>query len=97
MPERKESIFSSFRLKVDYIYSENCPFLATFRSGFKFFTMEIPFIGREKEKETLLEALQSPEAEMVAVVGRRRVGKTFLIKKVYEKQIIFSIKFFIDV
>jgi uncharacterized protein len=52
--------------------------------------MEVPFIGREKEKEILQEALQSPEAEMVAVVGRRRVGKTFLIKKVYEKQIIFS-------
>ena len=38
--------------------------------------MEIPFIGREKEKEILQEALQSPEAEMVAVVGRRRVGKS---------------------
>ena len=66
------------------------PFLNDFSLRLQTFTMEIPFIGREKEKEILQEALQSAEAEMVAVVGRRRVGKTFLIKKVYEKQIIFS-------
>lgn len=53
--------------------------------------MNIPFIGREKEKEILREALQSQEAEMVAVIGRRRVGKTFLIKTEYEKQILFEI------
>jgi uncharacterized protein len=52
--------------------------------------MNIPLIGREKEKEILLEALQSPEAEMVAVIGRRRVGKTFLIKSVYENHIVFT-------
>jgi len=52
--------------------------------------MDSIFIGREVEKEILKEALQSPEAEMVAVIGRRRVGKTFLIKKAYEKRIVFS-------
>ena len=53
--------------------------------------MNIPLIGREKEKEILLEALQSPEAEMVAVIGRRRVGKTFLIKTEYQPHFIFEI------
>ncbi|MCK6691008.1 MAG: ATP-binding protein [Thermoanaerobaculia bacterium] len=53
--------------------------------------MNIQFIGREKEKEVLQHALLSPEAEFVSVIGRRRVGKTFLIKTVYEKNIIFEI------
>ena len=49
--------------------------------------MEIPLIGREKEKEILLKAFQSREAEMVAIVGRRRIGKTFLVRHVYKEEI----------
>ncbi|HEY9261000.1 AAA family ATPase [Chitinophaga sp.] len=45
-------------------------------------------IGREDEKKILQEALASDEAELVAVYGRRRVGKTFLIRQVYGKQLI---------
>ncbi len=52
--------------------------------------MESIFIGREKELEALREALQSREAEMVAVIGRRRVGKTSLIKHVYAEHIDFE-------
>ncbi len=48
-------------------------------------------IGREKEMRILKDALASPNPEMVAVIGRRRVGKTFLIKKAYEKRIDFEI------
>ncbi len=44
-------------------------------------------IGREKEQVVLEEALVSKRAEMVAVTGRRRVGKTFLIRSVYNKKI----------
>jgi uncharacterized protein len=40
-------------------------------------------IGRTEEKDILLNALTSPASEMIAVLGRRRVGKTFLIKQVY--------------
>jgi len=43
--------------------------------------MAIEFIGRKLEKEVLKEAIDSSEAEMVAVIGRRRIGKTFLISK----------------
>ncbi|MCB0840747.1 MAG: AAA family ATPase, partial [Bacteroidetes bacterium] len=48
-------------------------------------------IGREAEISTLEKALSSESAEMVSVIGRRRVGKTFLINHVYEKNILFSI------
>jgi uncharacterized protein len=37
--------------------------------------------GRIEEKQLLQKALQSSEAEMIAIVGRRRVGKTFLINQ----------------
>ena len=53
--------------------------------------MEKELIGREKEQDALLKALQSSEAEMVAVIGRRRVGKTFLVRSVYAQQIRFEV------
>jgi AAA+ ATPase superfamily predicted ATPase len=48
-------------------------------------------IGRETERKILQEALASTQAELVAVYGRRRVGKTFLIRAVYEEQIAFEL------
>ena len=45
-------------------------------------------IGRETEIKILQEALNSPFAELIAVYGRRRVGKTYLIETVYEKELI---------
>ena len=36
------------------------------------------FVGREREIETLNELYQSSSAELVALYGRRRVGKTYL-------------------
>jgi uncharacterized protein len=47
-------------------------------------------IGREKEQETLRRALQSNQAELVAIIGRRRVGKTHLIGSVYADKIRFE-------
>ncbi len=47
-------------------------------------------VGRKKEIAVLEEALASPKAEMIAVIGRRRVGKTFLIDTIYKDQIIFK-------
>jgi uncharacterized protein len=52
--------------------------------------MKIEFIGRETEKTILQAALDSNEAEMVAVIGRRRVGKTLLIKTAYAGRIDFE-------
>ena len=47
-------------------------------------------IGREQEKMLLSEALQSGTAELIAMYGRRRVGKTFLIRSVYESSMVFE-------
>jgi uncharacterized protein len=45
-------------------------------------------IGRAFEKNELTKALESNKSELVAVIGRRRVGKTFLIRQFLEAQII---------
>ena len=50
------------------------------------------FIGREVEKSMLRKAMDSGEAEMVAVIGRRRVGKTFLVRSVFSDNIDFELK-----
>lgn len=53
--------------------------------------MKLKLIGRKEEQEILKEALQSEEAEMISVIGRRRVGKTFLITNSYQDKIIFEL------
>ncbi len=47
-------------------------------------------IGREDEKNLLDSIISSEEPELVAVYGRRRVGKTFLIRNFFEKQLCFE-------
>ena len=47
------------------------------------------FAGREEEIEVLTELLHHNKAELVAILGRRRVGKTYLIKKVYADHLNF--------
>ncbi len=48
-------------------------------------------VGRIAEINLLKEALTSPEAELIALFGRRRVGKTFLVRTVYEQEMIVEI------
>ena len=40
-------------------------------------------IGRKKELLSLKEAMESDQSEFIAVYGRRRVGKTFLIRQAF--------------
>jgi uncharacterized protein len=47
-------------------------------------------VGRNKEKTTMLSLLSTEEPEMLAIIGRRRVGKTFLIREVYKEVICFE-------
>lgn len=47
-------------------------------------------IGREAELALLSKILKSEEAELLAVYGRRRVGKTFLIRNAFQKQLVFE-------
>ena len=46
-------------------------------------------IGREKEVAELLELYENNKAELVAVYGRRRVGKTFLVDETFRNKITF--------
>jgi len=47
-------------------------------------------IGRKHEVSILLNALASNRPELIAVYGRRRVGKTFLIRNVYKNDIVLE-------
>ena len=46
-------------------------------------------VGRRKEVEALTKAYESNRSEFVAVYGRRRVGKTFLIKELFADRYTF--------
>jgi AAA+ ATPase superfamily predicted ATPase len=48
-------------------------------------------IGRKEELEVLKTAATSKEAELVALYGRRRIGKTYLIRNFYQDQIAFEL------
>jgi uncharacterized protein len=47
-------------------------------------------IGREEEQEIFSKAMRSEKSEFIAVIGRRRVGKTFLIRKFFGKDIVLE-------
>jgi len=56
---------------------------------YKLVKMEL--IGRKEEKETFKYCLNSSESKLIAVYGRRRVGKTFLVRKYFQSKIKFEI------
>ena len=51
--------------------------------------MKNAIIGREKEIRELEKYIASDQSEFIAVYGRRRVGKTFLIKELLEGKFTF--------
>lgn len=48
-------------------------------------------IGRKKEQAALNNMLHTNQASFLALYGRRRVGKTFLIRQYFEQYIVFDI------
>ena len=46
-------------------------------------------VGREKEKRELDKLYASNQAELVAIYGRRRIGKTYLVDEVLQDKITF--------
>ena len=46
-------------------------------------------IGREEEIAKLERFLKSSKSEFVAIYGRRRVGKSYLVEEVYKGKIVF--------
>ena len=46
-------------------------------------------IGRKKEIRELENAYSGRESEFVAVYGRRRVGKTYLVRETFSERMVF--------
>ena len=47
-------------------------------------------IGREKEFETLMEAYKDDRSHFIAIYGRRRIGKTFLVRETFNYTFTFQ-------
>lgn len=60
---------------------------STFTAKYKEIRMNI--IGRKREQEELKRLQESPNSEFVMVYGRRRVGKTYLIREFFHQQFDF--------
>ena len=50
----------------------------------------VNIVGREHEQRIIDSCLQSGKAELIAVYGRRRVGKTFLVRSIFENKFDFA-------
>ena len=48
------------------------------------------FIGRKQQLHELRQILSSDTPEFVAVYGRRRIGKTYLIKQTFKDKFCFQ-------
>jgi AAA+ ATPase superfamily predicted ATPase len=48
-------------------------------------------IERQEEIKILQKTLQSKEAELVAITGRRRIGKTYLTNSVFQENMVFEV------
>lgn len=46
-------------------------------------------IGRKRESEELMNIYQRKQAQLVAVYGRRRVGKTYLVRELFKDKFVF--------
>ena len=46
-------------------------------------------VGRKNEQSELLRLLDSEQAEFIMVYGRRRVGKTYLIREAFKNKFAF--------
>ena len=56
---------------------------------YRLVVINMKIIGRNREKDVLSKCLSSKRPEFVVVYGRRRVGKTFLIKEYFNGQFSF--------
>ena len=78
------------------IFPQN-PFFLPFLGNYKLFFVSLHrkcvhnmLIGLNREKKELLEAYEAEESRFVAVYGRRRVGKTYLIRQTFKGKLTFS-------
>ena len=52
--------------------------------------MSKKIVGRIREQEVLTDTLNSHRTELVAVYGRRRIGKTYLVREFFGDKITFG-------
>lgn len=48
-------------------------------------------VGRVEEQNILKQAFENDKSELIALYGRRRIGKTFLIREYFNKSIVFEV------
>ena len=56
-----------------------------------------PVAGRLNEQQIMYQLLRSDHSEFLAIYGRRRIGKTFLVRSVYEFDLAFQMTGMADV
>ena len=47
-------------------------------------------IGRKFEQALLKEAIDNDKSELIALYGRRRIGKTYLIREYFKANLVFE-------
>ncbi|MBE6395958.1 MAG: ATP-binding protein, partial [Lentisphaerae bacterium] len=47
-------------------------------------------IGRKKELEIIKDCMKSDRSRLIVVYGRRRVGKTFLVREAFNYKFTFT-------
>jgi AAA+ ATPase superfamily predicted ATPase len=52
--------------------------------------METAIVGREMEQRILQDVFESGKSEFVTIYGRRRVGKTFLVREMFADKFVFE-------
>lgn len=52
--------------------------------------MKTKIIGRESQKEMIMDAVKAADSQFLAVYGRRRIGKTFLVKRMFKDEFTFK-------
>jgi len=52
--------------------------------------MKSPIVAREREQAILARLLEEPTAQLLTVYGRRRIGKTFLIREYFDDSFAFK-------
>lgn len=81
-----------FRQRIAFFCWRNPAFFVTLRQESTPLiptSMEKSIIGRKDETERLKKYLASDRSEFIAIYGRRRVGKTFLVKELLEGKFTF--------
>jgi len=62
-----------------------------FTDGWMIMPKSKGIVGRKTEQEELRDAFRSNKPEFVAVYGRRRVGKTFLVRTMFERDFVLHL------